>query len=380
MALRIRRGVDAQRSSRTFDQGEIVWTTDTRRLWVGDGITQGGIPVVDPASFIGFGLEVNNDPESPDYGRIEVGGDLTTDYVPQGTNNKYFSAVLAQEAAAELFVTGDHSNISFVYDEELGSISASVSLDGVGLTDVSADTSPQLGGNLDLNLSDITGTGDINIIGSIEASGSITAADGEVTGTLTAGGLVVPVITAEGPTFSIGTTASPIDDFVVNLAENFQIRQFLNEGSSGYVSSTLSRGSLTAPAAVQAGDGLGGFVMRAYTSSSNIGTVGALEFLVDDTAVIAGGNFVKSKAVISASSDTSSDLEDALVLDSDGTVTANAFEASKYFQMPVYADDTARSTAIPAPAAGMMVFMTSGTVPTVTNKPVIYNGSAWEAF
>jgi hypothetical protein len=49
-------------------------------------------------------------------------------------------------------------------------------------------------------------------------------------------------------------------------------------------------------------------------------------------------------------------------------------------QLPVYADDAARSTAIPTPAKGMMVFMTSGTAPTVSNKPVIYNGSAWEAF
>jgi hypothetical protein len=49
-------------------------------------------------------------------------------------------------------------------------------------------------------------------------------------------------------------------------------------------------------------------------------------------------------------------------------------------QLPVYANDAARSSAITSPSAGMVVFMTSGTTPTVSNKPVIYNGTAWEAF
>ena len=39
------------------------------------------------------------------------------------------------------------------------------------------DTTPQLGGNLDLNSSDITGSGDINITGTIDASGAITTPD-----------------------------------------------------------------------------------------------------------------------------------------------------------------------------------------------------------
>lgn len=38
------------------------------------------------------------------------------------------------------------------------------------LTDVSSDTTPQLGGNLDLNSSDITGTGTINITGTVTAT------------------------------------------------------------------------------------------------------------------------------------------------------------------------------------------------------------------
>ena len=44
----------------------------------------------------------------------------------------------------------------------------------IDLTELSADTSPQLGGNLDLNSNDITGTGNINTTGTITASGTVT--------------------------------------------------------------------------------------------------------------------------------------------------------------------------------------------------------------
>ncbi len=42
MALKIRRGTEAQRSSIQFALGELVVTTDTHRLYIGDGIEPGG--------------------------------------------------------------------------------------------------------------------------------------------------------------------------------------------------------------------------------------------------------------------------------------------------------------------------------------------------
>ena len=38
------------------------------------------------------------------------------------------------------------------------------------MTDVVDDTTPQLGGNLDLNNQDITGTGNVNVTGSVTAT------------------------------------------------------------------------------------------------------------------------------------------------------------------------------------------------------------------
>lgn len=43
--LKIRRGTDSQRKTIVLEQGELGYATDTRRVFVGDGITIGGVPV-----------------------------------------------------------------------------------------------------------------------------------------------------------------------------------------------------------------------------------------------------------------------------------------------------------------------------------------------
>jgi hypothetical protein len=42
MALQLRRGTDAERQLATFSVGEIIYTTDTKKVFVGDGTTVGG--------------------------------------------------------------------------------------------------------------------------------------------------------------------------------------------------------------------------------------------------------------------------------------------------------------------------------------------------
>jgi hypothetical protein len=46
MSLRIRRGTDVQRAETPLDMGELVYTTDTRQLYVGNGIDDGGVPII----------------------------------------------------------------------------------------------------------------------------------------------------------------------------------------------------------------------------------------------------------------------------------------------------------------------------------------------
>ena len=45
MPLRLRRGTDSTRTSITPVQGEPIYTTDTKKLYIGDGSTAGGIEI-----------------------------------------------------------------------------------------------------------------------------------------------------------------------------------------------------------------------------------------------------------------------------------------------------------------------------------------------
>ena len=60
--LKVRRGSDAQRKTIVLDQGEIGYTLDTRRLFVGDGSTFGGQSV----SNKNIGPFANNSSLGPD--------------------------------------------------------------------------------------------------------------------------------------------------------------------------------------------------------------------------------------------------------------------------------------------------------------------------
>lgn len=133
MSLKIRRGLEADRSGITPAEGEIIYTTDQKRLFVGDGTTPGGNGVSSPVT------SVNS----------QVGAvSLTSSHIPEGGDalNKYFTDARARNAisgGAGISVTngvissnitqytdenaqdavwsmvnhGDHTNISFAYDD-----------------------------------------------------------------------------------------------------------------------------------------------------------------------------------------------------------------------------------------------------------------------
>ena len=95
MSLRIRRGTDAQRATTPLDLGELVFTTDTKQLYVGNGIDNGGNPIIrlgtglawaDPACTTiiatGVALQVSADATPT------LGGNLTlSGYNITGTGN-----------------------------------------------------------------------------------------------------------------------------------------------------------------------------------------------------------------------------------------------------------------------------------------------------
>ena len=141
MALQIRRGPTTDRNGKTFAEGELVFDTTEKALYIGDGST--------------------------------VGGKSASTYTDgQATD------------AAGALLNGATGNVDFTYDAQTNALTANVTLDGIGLLNVVEDTTPQLGGDLSLNGSDITGTGDINITGSVTATSFSGPLTGNVTGSV----------------------------------------------------------------------------------------------------------------------------------------------------------------------------------------------------
>jgi hypothetical protein len=116
MALQLRRGLDgAARTAFIPGVGEIIYTTDTKKVYIGDGTTAGGNPVSLVSS-------VNTQ-----TGAVVLNADNIAE--ASGTpTNLYFTTERAQDAVAAAFIAGNtyNTNITFTYDDTNNRITASV--------------------------------------------------------------------------------------------------------------------------------------------------------------------------------------------------------------------------------------------------------------
>lgn len=310
MSLRIRRGTEAQRTGQVFDLGELVVTTDEFKLFVGDGQTAGGQNIAQHLN--GTGLAFN-----ADTGKLDVHISLTTDDIAEGSNNKYFTVERAQDAVGAAIAAGTQTGITVTYNDNgdsTGSINFTVDPDQVGITSVSQDTTPALGGNLTLSSHNITGTGNIDITGSIKASvglggdlslntHSITGTGAiNITGTATVDALVVNDIVDSnldlnlnninnvGSLFVLSTTnlrgVNAVSSLgTPNVAANFTA---VTDGSStgSWVEFNSSRNSVTAPTPLVAGDVIGGFRINGLVAPNTTSPFGLFAATVNATANI----------------------------------------------------------------------------------------------
>ena len=76
MALRLRRGTNAERVLITPADGELIYTIDTKKLYIGDGTQAGGNPVDTAGEFLGSNLDLNNY-NINGVGNINTDGNIT---------------------------------------------------------------------------------------------------------------------------------------------------------------------------------------------------------------------------------------------------------------------------------------------------------------
>lgn len=360
MALQIRRGTDTERQGVVFALGELVYTTNTQKLYVGDGLTMGGVDIM--ANMAGAVASVNGQ-----VGAVE----LDTSMIDEN-NNLYFTGERAISAVGNDLsrVGSTHTGISFTFTG--GHITAVVDTNATGINNVVEDTTPQLGGDLDLNSNDISGVGTIDIIGSINSTGNLSTSEGTIsTADLTITNATITSTVAKplgddrsDDMVTVGTATNPNTLWVYG-EKNFGVFTGTSDGTSNAgISFKISRGTLQVPTAMQSGDGVGFLDAQAYDGTNYVG-VGAFGMFVDPTpgTVVATGSVPGAFGVIVV--DAGGGTQN-LSFTSDGVLAAPVLRTTG-----VYADNTARDAAITAPAAGMMIL--------VGTQFQGYTGSAWVA-
>jgi hypothetical protein len=386
MSLRIRRGTEAQRPGATFDLGEIVWTTDTNKLYVGDGVNAGGKNIL--ATSAGTGLVWNTTTQRLDFngsgtGIVNVQADTNPSLGGNlNLNNRNITGT------GNINITGTVTATQFV---------------GIRL---SADTNPSLSGNLELNNRNITGTGNINITGAINATqyfnlppqllvndltprlgGNLTLNNKLITGTGSiniTGNVSATDFSHSSGFMYIGKNTAPTNLVIIGNQDNdvvVTVKSVLT-GTAGLtqqgpiIRTSSSKGTLASPLALSVGDSLGQINFQGLINAGSNGAVSADIVSIKGVVATAGdliSNIATGRMELIVLNGPDPALAKIATFDSGGVFKAPVF------QLTTYANDTARATAIPTPQTGMMVFMISGVTPTVTNKAVIYNGTAWAA-
>jgi hypothetical protein len=254
MALQIRRGPTADRVTKTFVEGEIIYDTDLKEVFIGDGTSLGGKTV-----------------------------------------STYTDSQSKDAAALTLTHNVGHSNIAFAYDNASKRVTATVTLDGT-YNDLVQDTTPELGGNLLLNGKDIalssgpviingtTGnlTGNLtgNVTGNVSGNAGTVTNGVYTTSTLNIGQTSVPLNRASGVQTLTGVSITGNAATVTNGIYNTG-----NQAIAGELSATAFRGNVYG--SVYKADGIA-LLVNAPTNSINAASVTTVDLTVSGTLVVNG--------------------------------------------------------------------------------------------
>jgi hypothetical protein len=387
MALRLRRGTDTQRLLITPAEGELVYTTDTQRLYVGDGVTSGGILVnTTSTSSVGELNDVDITSETPATGDVlkwngtqfapapDVGEGLIDYVIVPGSD--YQINIVAQDSTR--MVDGDNNKLNGdlygkVYGDSWDDISNEKVIEINGRQaklDIISDADVLIVNHNNANYYDATG--------SLLIDGGLRAFVGDVDGDL------------RGSMYDVNL--NKLIDNVAGLATLDLKGSVFGDDSTlafdGVAGKFNLNDTVTGDVKTRAVDDFTRLVMvrdsAADIASSDL-TYGSIQWRRDDangeetTAFISGGN----EALLFMQDSTGAFAADKFMVLDEGSLSIGGFtptakldvrgnvKASGSIQPGVYADNAARDAAIPTPTAGMMVFNSTGT------KFQGYTGSAW---
>ena len=175
--------------------------------------------------------------------------------------------------------------------QTLNFVGAAVTATGSGTTktitisggDIVNDTTPQLGGNLDLNSSNITGTGNINITGTSTVSGLTSISGAQFSGNVTpTGGQGVEIFAPDSSTGQIQSFDRANSNFDKLIIKGDPVEIY--DGSTKTIETTNSGVTVTGNIVVS------GTVDGVDVAALNTSVSGKLSDVVDDTSPQLGGD------------------------------------------------------------------------------------------
>ena len=376
MALQVRRGTNAERLGITPAEGELIFTTDTKQLYVGDGSTAGGITSIagtidsllaDSTPQLGGTLDLNNH-DITGTGNINITGTITATgninlgddvgdiisltgaiaghLVPQndsdsniGSPTKYWNSAWINQLTVDSQITAERIQADIIADDSTVVFNAATGT--VAAAQVSGTFTGNVIGNVTGN---VTGYQIGDMTGSVFADDSTLLVDG-------ASSTLQGVFQG-----TLDTTGTQIHEIYTDSIRS-NILNFKKYG--GVKSAPTEPGNFDRQ----------GINFSSFNTSAGDYVDEAIIFSYHQTA---GGGYLGISPV---ASDNSTFFDTAIEIDGNAQKLIVSAEKGSTFNGPVspavYADDTARDTAIPTPTAGMIVFNTTGT------KFQGYTGSAW---
>jgi len=362
MALQIRRGTDAERLAITPLAGELIFTTDTKKLYVGDGTTAGGNQVDTTLSSQYLSVPSNITPD------VSNTRDIGTNSLNWRTG--YFQTVDAGHIDAGT-INGDivRGDSTVIVNAGTGVVTASL----VG--NVTGNVQGNLTGNS-------TGThkGTVNADdNSIRIDG---ASDRITNGVLDFDGAVITL--QSGATIDIGTSSSANGVGLRIFSTDHATRSALeiyaddsNNSTANSIETYTSRGSIVTPTVVAANDNLFNHTYYGHDGSAYV-LSSVISATVDSTATVGSGS-VPGYLLFATTQDNGSTLN-FMVLNQDGNVGINNDAPTEKLDVIGNAkvsgsillgrlDNTAIGNL--TPENGMIVYNTS------TNKFQGYENGAW---
>lgn len=424
MALRLRRGTNASRTGVTPAEGEIVYTTDTKKLYAGDGTTLGGNLVSgmndlleDVTPQLGGNLDMNSK-NITGNGNINITGSVTaTNFVGdyKGSIVGDDSTILVDAVNSKIVLT--NNSIKDLSDVAIGTPSTNQLLAWGGAnwapTSTLSISGLTMSGNIDansntiINLNGLTmGSGALNMnTQAITNVTTITAAtvnattiDGDLSGSVFADNstLLVDAVNGKIPAANVqGTFSGAVNgtlDGEVTGSVYADDSTILVDGILSKLVGTVDNALVqTKQATVKTIDATDAELRLEYgtAGAGSLTTLGSVKFNDNNTTY---GYISASKTAMFLNSNGAgkglSLYNESLITggvkvkiepaNADFTAPTEALEvlgnvkATGAFMLPVYANDSARDTALSSPSAGMIVFNTAGA------KFQGYNGGAWE--